>query len=52
MIIKAFIPELIGELLEYFVRGGYILAAWILFLALIYELFLYKQLKEKRADNA
>lgn len=40
--IQEFMPELIGKLLGYFVSGSYILAAWILFWALIYELFLDK----------
>ena len=50
--IQEFMPEPIGKLLEYFVRRGYIVAAWILFLALIYELFLNKRLKVKKAADA
>jgi hypothetical protein len=39
----ALFPGLIGKLSEYFMAGGYTLAAWILFFTLIYVLYLEKK---------
>lgn len=53
-IIKDSAPWRIGRLFDLFVLGGYIYAAWILFLALIYILFLNKQplVRVRREEKA